>query len=142
VATLVDAIALNWLIAGSDARAKNYSLLHGAGGSTRLAPLYDVASLLPYPQFNAHKTRLAMTLGGEYRLKYIGRKNWEALAREVRLKPAEVVARVAALAQELPGQAEEVSRRVRREGLKHRIVARLEEAIAKRARECAKLLSA
>jgi len=44
---LIDALAWNWLIAGTDAHAKNYSLLL-AGNDVRLAPLYDVASALPY----------------------------------------------------------------------------------------------
>jgi len=44
----VDALAFNWLIGGTDAHAKNYSILIGSGGVVRLAPLYDVASILPY----------------------------------------------------------------------------------------------
>jgi serine/threonine-protein kinase HipA len=46
VASFRDALVFNWLIAGTDAHAKNYSLLIGAGGRVRLAPLYDVASIL------------------------------------------------------------------------------------------------
>ncbi|MEV4406636.1 HipA domain-containing protein [Actinoplanes sp. NPDC049598] len=41
----VDAVALNWLLGGTDAHAKNYSLLL-MPGQVRLAPLYDVASSL------------------------------------------------------------------------------------------------
>ncbi|MFX5693309.1 HipA domain-containing protein, partial [Acinetobacter baumannii] len=48
VQTFLDAVALNWLIGGTDAHAKNYSILIGAAGRVRLAPLYDVASILPY----------------------------------------------------------------------------------------------
>ena len=40
-------LAFNWLIAGTDAHAKNFSLLIGAEGRARLAPLYDIASILP-----------------------------------------------------------------------------------------------
>jgi serine/threonine-protein kinase HipA len=50
--TFTDALLFNWLIGGSDGHAKNYSLLHGAGGHVRLAPLYDLASALPYPSLN------------------------------------------------------------------------------------------
>ena len=39
VQRFVDAPAFNWLIAGTDAHAKNYSLLIGAVGRARLAPL-------------------------------------------------------------------------------------------------------
>lgn len=141
LATFVDAIAFNWLIAGTDAHAKNYSLLLGAEGQTRLAPLYDLASLLPYPQFNAHKTRLAMKLGGEYRLKYITRRNWEALAKEVRLPVEEVIGKVRELAREIADLAAETASRVKQEGLKHQIIGKLKDGIAERAGECAKLLS-
>ncbi len=43
VDTFVAALGFNWLIAGTDAHAKNFSVLL-AGGHVRLAPLYDVAS--------------------------------------------------------------------------------------------------
>ena len=43
VQSFVDATAFNWLIAGTDAHAKNYALLLGGSGAVRLAPLYDLA---------------------------------------------------------------------------------------------------
>ncbi len=49
VATFLDLVVYNWLIVGTDAHAKNYALLIGAEGRVRLAPLYDVASVLRYP---------------------------------------------------------------------------------------------
>ena len=42
----LDALAWNWIIGGTDVR-ENYSLLL-AGDEVRLAPLYDIASALPY----------------------------------------------------------------------------------------------
>jgi serine/threonine-protein kinase HipA len=42
--TFVDALGFNWLIAGTDAHAKNYSLLLASGPTVRFAPLYDIAS--------------------------------------------------------------------------------------------------
>ncbi len=44
---LVDTLALSWVLGATDAHAKNYSLLL-SGSSVRLAPLYDVNSVLPY----------------------------------------------------------------------------------------------
>lgn len=44
IGTFIDALAFNWLVAGTDAHAKNYSFLIGVGGTIRLAPLYDMAS--------------------------------------------------------------------------------------------------
>jgi len=61
--SFLDAIAVNWLIAGIDAHAKNYSLLLGKNGVVRLAPLYDLASILPYPNMNLSKVKLAMKVG-------------------------------------------------------------------------------
>jgi serine/threonine-protein kinase HipA len=46
VATFLDSVSYNWLIAGTDAHAKNYALLIGGEGRVRLALLYDVASVL------------------------------------------------------------------------------------------------
>jgi serine/threonine-protein kinase HipA len=64
VARLFDALAWNWLIGGTDAHAKNYSLLL-AGGDVRLAPIYDVASALPYA-IHERKLNFAMKIGGHY----------------------------------------------------------------------------
>jgi hypothetical protein len=61
--SFLDAIAFNWLIAGIDAHAKNYSQLLGKNGVIRLAPLYDLASILPYPNMNLSKVKLAMKVG-------------------------------------------------------------------------------
>lgn len=66
------ALAYNWLIAGTDAHAKNYSLVH-IGSRVRLAPLYDLtsAALLLPPDEVQFKSRLAMKLGGHYKLREI-----------------------------------------------------------------------
>src|SRR5260370_30518359 len=69
VHTFLDAIAYNWLIAGTDAHGKNYALLIGAQTRVRLAPLYDVASVLPYQYINNARVKLLRHLGGEYRLR-------------------------------------------------------------------------
>jgi serine/threonine-protein kinase HipA len=97
----VDALALNWLIAGTDAHAKNYSVLL-LRGDVRLAPLYDVASALPYQDLDRHHLRLAMKVGRTYELSYISRENWTSLANEVELPAEQVLQRVDALARRLP----------------------------------------
>jgi len=60
-------LAFNWLIGGTDAHAKNYALLHAPGRAVRLAPLYDVASALPYDR-SPQRLKLAMKIGSKYRL--------------------------------------------------------------------------
>ena len=83
--TFIKATAFNWIIAGTDAHAKNYSLLISNGSRVRLAPLYDVASILPYNEFDVRKVKMAMKIGGEYRLHDIGVRQWMKQAREVRI---------------------------------------------------------
>lgn len=66
VCRFADASIWNWLIAGTDAHAKNYSPLL-AGNQVRLVPLYDVASALPYGA-HENKLRLAMKVGDDDRV--------------------------------------------------------------------------
>ncbi|MET0491748.1 MAG: type II toxin-antitoxin system HipA family toxin [Actinoplanes sp.] len=101
VSRFVDALAFNWLIAGTDAHAKNYSLLL-APRQVRLAPLYDVASSLPYDEMYLPRLRLAMKIGSEYRVEAVAARHWAALADHNRLDPARVIARVGELAERLP----------------------------------------
>jgi serine/threonine-protein kinase HipA len=140
IQTFLDAVALNWLIAGTDAHAKNYAMLIGSGGSVRLAPLYDIASVLPYPDFDIRRIRLAMKLGGEYRLNNIGLRQWQKLAKETHRDPESTIARVGALAGKLSAKVPEIVERLIREGLKHPILGRLRESLTQRAVHCKKLL--
>jgi len=95
----VDALAWNWLIAGTDAHAKNYSLLL-SGDDVRLAPLYDTASALPYG-IHEKKLRLAMKLGGHYDV-FTHRNPWPRAAAEIGVNVARLTARVAELAARAP----------------------------------------
>ena len=140
VATFLDALALSWLIGGTDGHAKNYSILHGTGGRVRLAPLYDVASALPYRNLDPQRLRLAMKIGGEYRLRDIRLDEWRKLAKNLRLPEDEVVGRVAGLASRLVERVPAVCAKLQRDGVRHPIVHRLGEALASRARQCQRLL--
>ncbi|WP_200957925.1 HipA domain-containing protein [Sphingomonas sp. Root710] len=129
VQTFLDAIALNWLIGGTDAHAKNYSILIGAAGRVRLAPLYDVASILPYDDFDPMRAKLAMKIGGKYRLRDISPRGWDKVAAELELDPAALSERVRAMADALPAAAESVQRDMRDAGMTHAIVTRLVERL-------------
>ena len=97
-----DALAYNWLLAGTDAHAKNYGLLL-SGNQVRLAPLYDISSYLPYDDSKGNKIKLAMKLGGEYQLRRTNRSStWERVAGELRLDPDRLRERVADLARRTP----------------------------------------
>ena len=86
VAQFIGALAFNWIIAGTDAHSKNYSLIHGRGSFLRSAPLYDLASWLPYERDpNSRKVKLAMKIGGTYRLHEIDKSSWMKWAEETGL---------------------------------------------------------
>jgi serine/threonine-protein kinase HipA len=136
VAAFLDALALNWVIGGTDAHAKNYSLLISAG-SVRLAPLYDVISIFPYPQqVHFRQARLAMRVGREYRIWKIRRGHWEELAARCDLDPGPVIERVGQLVAAVPDAMERAAAAVRSEGVTHDVVERLEEAAATQSRRC------
>ena len=135
VDTLLRALALNWVIGGTDAHAKNFSLLIAAR-QVRLAPLYDIASALPYPRrIPLQKANLALRVGGEYRLMKIGRRHWERLVAEMGLS-TDSVDRVRDVVREVPGRMEDVRTSARGEGIDHPVVDVLEDAVRKNAGAC------
>lgn len=97
--SFVDALIWNWLIAGTDAHAKNYSVLLAAG-DVRLAPLYDIASALP-DGTHERKLRMAMKLGGDYDLVAL-RDRWSRAAIEWDLDRESLASRVSFLASAAP----------------------------------------
>jgi serine/threonine-protein kinase HipA len=141
VKTFIHAAGFNWLVGGSDAHAKNYSVLLTGGPRVRLAPLYDVASVLPYGQFDAHKIKLAMKIGGKYKLWDIGLHQWEAQAREIRINGDELIAVLRAMAKQLPDEVSTACARAREEGLDRPIVERLAAVLTERAAACQKTLA-
>lgn len=141
VQTFLDAVALNWLIGGTDAHAKNYSILIGAAGRIRLAPLYDVASILPYADFDPMRVKLAMKIGGKYRLRDIGPRSWEKVADELGADQGALSERIRALADALRAAAESVHRDMRDAGMAHDIVDRLADRLKDRAAKSSKLFA-
>jgi len=133
VATFIDSMIFNWLIVGTDAHAKNYALLIGAGGRVRLAPLYDLASALPYAQIDIKRAKLSMKIGGEYLFQNIQIRHWKKMAQELRLDPEQVVERLRLFAGELPDLVADVEKRMKAEGLKHPLISRLTEKLISRA---------
>lgn len=69
-----EAVVFSVAALGTDAHAKNYSLLL-TGPRARLAPLYDLGTHAPYPPRNGTPLTAAMSVGGEYRMNQIQRKD-------------------------------------------------------------------
>lgn len=142
IETFIDAIGLNWLIGGTDAHAKNYSLLLSGGPRVRLAPLYDVASILPYDAIDVHKIKLSMKVGGEYQLRDIGLRQWRKLAQEMHVDEDRLITRLTEMASQLPDIISTVRETVRQDGLDQPVVERLEARLIQRAKACSKALVA
>jgi len=141
VQTFIDAVAYNWLIGGTDAHAKNYSILVGTGGRVRLAPLYDLASILPYDEFDPLKLKLAMKLGGKYRLRDISARSWEKLSEELRMDKKGITGRVCEMARKLPVEAWAIRKRLQESGIKHPVLDRLTERLTAHAEKCERLFA-
>ncbi len=133
VMTFVDALIFNWIIAGTDAHAKNYSLLIGKHGTVRLAPLYDVASILAYPGIDPQSAKMAMKIGAAYRLRDIGWANWYAFAHETGIDRDELISRAQTMVHKLPDALEAQVATARRSGLSNRAIEKLRQGIGERA---------
>jgi len=96
--------AYNFVIGGSDAHAKNFSLLLARQGRFRLAPLYDVISLLPYLD-RRRDGRLAMSVDGHYRFDKIAPRHWERQARAAGYTPDKIIGHIRQLIARLPDEA-------------------------------------
>ena len=144
--SFADALAWNWIIAGTDAHAKNYSLLLNRR-EVRLAPLYDISSILPYlgergpdgEVIHGRKLKLAMKIGGEYRLEP-PRNTWQAAAIEIGLPPDELLSRVQMLVASAPSAFAAAAADQSLAGLKSDVISRLVDAVAVRAKRCADML--
>ncbi len=142
VDTFVQALAFNWIVGGTDAHAKNYSLLHAPGGRVRLAPLYDIASALPYDHLDERQLKLAMKIGREYFLTRIGPRQWMRTEQELGLPEMSLLRKVLRLGRHMLTAIPDVANRLRNDGLRHPIVGRLETVLMRRAERCLRELDA
>lgn len=122
------AIAFNFVIMGTDAHAKNYSMLFAAG-RVRLAPLYDVASYIPYVPERWQDLRMPMKIGDHYLYSDIYPRHWERMAKVCGFPADEAIQQVAELVHVLPGAAAEVAVELRAQGIEHSVLDELVEGI-------------
>jgi len=132
-----DALIWNWLVGGTDAHAKNYSLLL-ANNQVRLAPLYDIASALPYGT-HEKKLRLAMKIGGDYSV-YPWHNAWPAAAKDVGVDPDRLVNRVDELAAMIPDAFQVAASSADVKKLGRALPDKLVSLVADRARRCRDVL--
>lgn len=127
----------NFLIGGTDAHAKNYSIIYEPGGAFRLTPLYDVISFLPYQQRRS-QLKLAMTIGGRREVDEIRLRHWERAAERCRYSAERLVAHVREMTASLPDLAATVRIACRKSGLRNPILDQLIDQIADNAVRIAK----
>ncbi len=89
---LLDQLIFNILVANTDAHVKNYSLILPVGAGPRLAPLYDVSTVLPW---SFVVQTLAQKIAGRKRKPCdVSARDWDAIAISVGYRPADVRKRV------------------------------------------------
>lgn len=98
VLAVVDRLALAWTLGLVDGHGKNTSLLLSVD-QVALAPLYDIASMLPYSP-GGEDVYLAMHVGDQPDIARIGRADWQQHARRLGLPSATVLERVERVATE------------------------------------------
>lgn len=96
------ALVFNYLIGAPDAHAKNYSVMH-VPGLTRLSPLYDVASALPYDAVgDSEIDQTAMSIGGRRKFGTVYGRHWDRLAGQLKIDAGRLRDEISRQAQVIP----------------------------------------
>lgn len=95
----LEALVFNVSIGGTDAHAKNYSMML-AGGRAQLAPLYDIASAAPYDQHE--RLDSAMKIGDHWKMLDITARDWAKVGRHLGYSASATEAVVERLKARLP----------------------------------------
>jgi len=136
---------LAYLLAATDAHAKNFSLLYSGGSerySMRLAPLYDIASAWPYSkQIPAQKVKLAMRIGRHYRLREIQPRQFVELAKSCRYSPDALLATLGNLAAQVPDEASAIIAELRQAEIADEMLERLLDGLASHCKNVADRLT-
>jgi serine/threonine-protein kinase HipA len=125
------ACAYNFVLLGTDAHAKNYSLLLARQGRFRLAPLYDIISWLPYstgPKSDA----LAMSIAGKYVAHDIMPRHWEAEAKRSGFDGKRALAHIKDIVARLPEEMQELLELFDQEGISNDELKKLGSLLAER----------
>lgn len=137
---LLDGVIFNVLICNSDSHAKNYSVLIGAGGSAKIAPLYDLMCAAVYPNVDQS---LAQSIGGRFVAAELQAADWKAFAEEIGLSGASTVRRVKELAERAESACDDIAAGVSEiVGDPSRVLERITHEIEKRCRRIRQQLSA
>lgn len=132
-ARFADMIAFNFSVLGTDAHAKNFSVVHLPGRRMYLAPVYDILSFVPYDdEHERRRLQMAMKIGGHYRFADIQPRHWERQASLMGMDGDEMVARVHSMGERIPDALSDVVREARTAGLDDPVFDRMLDGISTR----------
>ncbi|WP_067974328.1 type II toxin-antitoxin system HipA family toxin [Mycolicibacter icosiumassiliensis] len=97
------ALAYHVLIGGTDAHAKNYSLVL-IGSRAQVSPLYDAASAAAYDQHE--RLQSSMKIGDHWTMLDVTNSDWRKVGRRLGIPGEQAVALVDELRDQLPGAFE------------------------------------
>lgn len=127
---LLDGVVFNVLVGNSDLHAKNYSILIGAGGTAKLAPLYDVMCAMIYRNVDQS---LPQMIGARTNPNEIHGDDWRMLSSAIGLSAAATLARVGELAAKVEANVSDAVERVEAMSAGgHDVLGRARHAIGKR----------
>ncbi len=132
----LDGVIFNALIANTDSHAKNYSVLIGAGGSAKIAPLYDLMCTAVYPHVDR---MLPQRIGSRRDPADLVKADWQALAQDAGLNASAMLTRVGDLAERIDAhvkEAEAVVTAMPAGG--HALLRKIRSKVRKRARRIAR----
>lgn len=130
-----DAVVAQYLLGAPDGHAKNYSAILD-GEDVALAPIYDVASILPYGRTpGSSLDRVAMSIGGHNKFGDVKMRHIERFATNTGTDPDRLVARTRELAANLPTAIADAASKISGKGL-----AELSEALISETRALATTL--
>ena len=133
--SLMSAVIFNYLIGNGDAHGKNFSLLHYADGSIRLAPFYDLVSTQIY---NNLTPELSMKIGDTYRFRSVRIEDWRSLALKVGFSFPAIRHTIEKQATSIPGSMSEQRETIRNTRFDNPMLDRLVEFVTK---NCQRTLS-
>ena len=137
VLKLLDAAIFNLIVGNADAHGKNFSILYDDNGP-RLAPLYDLFSIVAYPELSP---KLAMKIGKCGTLEEMDSKAWSAFATEAGLGLPLIRRRVNEISDAVRSQANAVLDKLAIPGFDEVALSKYSRSIATRAERCALTMS-